>query len=163
MDNTEQIVFKNPKGESFTHQEVAKELFAYMNSDRDSYYKITIGTDSLLYSNLAADFVTAIVIHRVGSGGRYFYRRVLLEKFHTIRDRMLREVMISLDMGKMMVKELKKYKGKEFGLEIHVDIGEKGETKNMIQELTGMIRANNFEPIIKPYSYAATSVADKHT
>ena len=32
----------------------------------------------------------------------------------------------------------------------------------MIQEITGMIRANNFEVKTKPESYAASSVADRH-
>jgi len=32
----------------------------------------------------------------------------------------------------------------------------------MMQELLGMIRANNFEARTKPESYAASSVADRH-
>jgi len=32
----------------------------------------------------------------------------------------------------------------------------------MIQEVVGMIRANNFEARTKPESYAASNVADRH-
>jgi predicted RNase H-related nuclease YkuK (DUF458 family) len=41
-------------------------------------------------------------------------------------------------------------------------VGENGDTKQMVQELVGMIRANNFEVRTKPNSYAASSVADRH-
>jgi predicted RNase H-related nuclease YkuK (DUF458 family) len=43
-----------------------------------------------------------------------------------------------------------------------VDIGENGETKSMINEVMGMVRAHNFESRIKPDSYAASKVADRH-
>ena len=51
----------------------------------------------------------------------------------------------------------------QFNLEIHVDIGENGRTKEMIDEVVGMIIGNGMRVRIKPHAYAATSVADKHT
>ncbi|MEK7506005.1 MAG: ribonuclease H-like YkuK family protein, partial [Patescibacteria group bacterium] len=33
---------------------------------------------------------------------------------------------------------------------------------NLIQEVVGMVRANNFEAKTKPDSYAASKVADRH-
>ncbi len=182
-------------------------------------YKITIGTDSELLTGGKADFVTAVVVHRVGNGGRYFWRRVEAGpvrsnrasgpegthaesvsatsngagKFHTLRDRIIKEVLISLDLGKEVLIELRKLttstviaspygakqsteiasvaslsrndalqSGLHWDFEIHADVGENGETKAMIQEVVGMIRANNFQPITKPGSYAASNVADRH-
>ena len=46
--------------------------------------------------------------------------------------------------------------------EIHIDVGEKGETRTMIQEIVGMVRAHNFEPRTKPLSFGASNVADRH-
>jgi hypothetical protein len=43
-----------------------------------------------------------------------------------------------------------------------VDIGEKGRTKTMIQEVVAMVRASNFEVRVKPESYAASSIADRY-
>jgi hypothetical protein len=51
----------------------------------------------------------------------------------------------------------------QFNLEIHVDIGENGRTKEMIDEVVGMIIGGGMRVRIKPHAYAATSVADKHT
>ncbi len=121
-----------------------------------------IGTDSERLSNNRADFVTAVVVHRLGNGGRYFWRRIEHHSIHTLRDRIIKEALISLDLAKEVLEELKKASAPEFDFEIHVDVGEHGPTKPMIQEVVGMIRANNFEAKTKPESYAASSVADRH-
>ena len=144
-------------------EQVVAEVIRFMRAETERAYKITIGTDSERLSSGRADFVTAIVIHRVGNGARYFWRRLELEKFHTMRDRILKEVLISLDLAKRVLLELEKSPSIPiFDFEIHVDIGENGPTKAMIQEVVGMIRANNFEAQTKPESYAASNVADRH-
>ena len=51
----------------------------------------------------------------------------------------------------------------QFDFEVHIDVGENGATRDMIQELVGAVRANNFEAKTKPDSYAASKVADRHT
>ena len=45
---------------------------------------------------------------------------------------------------------------------IHADVGERGKTKEMVREVVGLIKGNGFEPKIKPYSFAATVVADRY-
>ena len=152
----------NSFGAPLTVSEVIKEIAAFMAADPKQRYKVTIGTDSELLANKSADFVTAVVVHRVGHGGRYFWRRFELGKFHTLRDRMIKEALVSIELAQGVLAELKKAALPEFGFEIHADIGEHGPTRAVIQEVVGMIRANNFEVKIKPYSYAATNVADRH-
>ncbi len=158
MDN---LKFNSYEGTKLTADEVVGEVIDFMNQATDYTYKVMIGTDSQLYNTTKADFVTAVVVHRLGNGGRYFWRREKLSGFHTLRDRMIREALMSLDIAKEILASLKNQKAPEFGFEIHVDVGQNGETKVMIQELVGMIRANNFEVRTKPESYAASSVADK--
>lgn len=158
----EEIKFKSAIGTDHTPEEVASAVLSFMRVDLDRKYAITIGTDSELYNKTSADFVTAIVVHRVGNGARYFWRRIKMNNLHTMRDRILQEVMISLDTAKMILGQLKKLDTPEFSFEIHVDVGENGESRKMIQELVGMIRANDFEAKTKPASYAASSVADRH-
>jgi len=157
--------FSSSLGVRLTAAEVVREVIAYMRAEPTCHYKVTIGTDSELLNTKYADFVTAIVVHRVGAGGRYFWRRFELGKFHTLRDRIIREVMISLDVAKDVLAELKKPTESdlpEFEFEIHADIGANGPTNAVIAEVMGMIRAHNFEPKMKPESYAASNVADRH-
>lgn len=165
----EKILFNSSQGEKLTIKEVVLEIINFIKQDEKRRYKITIGSDSEILPNLDADFVTAVVVHRIGNGGRYFWRRVTHGKFYNLRDRIIQEVVLSLELGKKILLELKKLSNLEWkenspqwDFEIHVDIGEKGETKAMIQEVVGMIRAYDFLPITKPQSYAASNIADRH-
>ncbi len=160
--------FNTSLGLKITMRQVADEIVRFMTAEPKRKYKIMIGTDSERLADGRADFVTAAVVHRVGNGGRYFWRRTQLGKFHTLRDRIIREVLISIDLGKEILVELKKLSDavgegmSEWDFEIHADVGENGPTKAMIQEVVGIIRAHNLEPITKPASYAASNVADRH-
>jgi len=158
-------------GLRLTIEQTVAEIIRFMRDDPRRRYKVTVGTDSERLANGSADFVTAVVVHRVGNGGRYFWRRFQLGKFHTLRDRIIKEVLISLELGKQILSALKELSESatiegsplpQWDFEIHVDIGENGPTKPMIQEVVGMIRASNFEAITKPGSYAASNVADRH-
>ncbi|MEE8131772.1 MAG: ribonuclease H-like YkuK family protein [Candidatus Paceibacterota bacterium] len=155
-------LFNSSFGLKLSAKQVVEELIRFMKADEKRYYKIIIGTDSERYNGAMADFVTAIVVHRVGNGGRYFWRRIGLTKIHTLRDRIIQEVLFSIEIAKEVLTILKDFRAPQFDFEIHVDIGENGETKSMIQEVVGMVRANNFEARTKPDSYAASKVADRH-
>jgi len=159
--------FNSPLGEKLALKEIVKRIVSFMAEAPERKYKITIGTDSELLKNKTADFVTAVVVHRVGNGGRYFWRRAApTGKFHTLRDRIIKEVLISLEAAQLLFKalkeEVKKEPGALWNFEVHADVGDVGPTKVMIQEVTGMVRAYNFEVRVKPESYAASHVADRH-
>ena len=154
-----------------TAGQVVQTISKFIDEDPKREYKIIVGTDSEKRNGDLADFVTAIVVHRVGNGGRYFWRHAEAAKIHTLRDRMTHEVIMSLEIAKDFLQLLQKCSDEfsaqggpalSWDFEIHVDIGENGATKVMIQELVGMIRANNFEVKTKPDSYAASKVADRH-
>lgn len=155
-------LFNSAFGLCLSPDQVVQEIIRFMLADDKRRYKVVIGTDSERAGDDLADFVTAIVVHRVGNGGRYFWRRVELNKFHTLRDRIIKEVMLSLDVAQDFLGFFKNHNAPHFDFEIHADIGENGETSSMIQEVVGIIRAHNFEAKTKPDSYAATKVADRH-
>ena len=154
--------FNSSLGLRLTVEETVQEIIRFMRADLRRHYRIMIGTDSERLAGNQADFVAAIVIHRVGNGGRYFWRRVETGKFYTLRDRIIKEVLISLDIARDVLAELRKFSLPEFDFEIHADIGENGPTSPMIQEVVAMIRANNFAARTKPESCAASHIADRH-
>ena len=155
-------LFNTSLGIKLDVKQMIKEISRFMAEDKNRHYKIIIGSDSDGHNEKMVDFVTAIVVHRVGNGGRYFWRGVEFSKFHTLRDRIIQEVLLSIETAKELLIILKTLEVPQFDFEIHVDIGENGETKSMMQEVIGMIRAYNFEARVKPESYAATKVADRH-
>lgn len=161
------LLFQSSFGLKLDVNQVVKEIVRFIKAEPKYSYKIIIGTDSEQLLDKSADFVTAVVVHRMGNGGRYFWRRTDPPagggKFHTLRDRIIQEVLLSLDVAKEVLTILKNEPAiTNWDFEIHADVGENGETKTLIQEVVGMIRANNFEAKTKPESYAASKVADRH-
>ena len=149
-------------GLRLTVKQVVEEVVSFMRADLRRRYRVTIGTDSELLKDKKADFVTAVVVHRIGNGGRYFWRRIESEKVYGLRDRIIKEVLMSLDIAKGVLAELKQFPLPEFEFEIHADVGTNGPTSPLIQEVVSMIRANNFNAKTKPESYAASNVADRY-
>ncbi|MCX6702341.1 MAG: ribonuclease H-like YkuK family protein [Candidatus Wolfebacteria bacterium] len=155
-------LFNSSLGEKMNPRQIAREIIGFMKKDEARRYKIIIGSDSEGHNGSPADFVTAVVVHRVGNGGRYFWRRTEFGKFFNLHDRIIQEVILSIEVAQEILENLKSLNAPDFSFEIHVDVGEKGETKVMIQEVLGMVRAYNFEARVKPESYAASNVADRH-
>ena len=154
----------SPSKGRLTFDEMLTELRAYMAEDTKRSYDIVIGTDS--HEHLKTDFVTAIVVHRIGNGGRYFWVREQVSNMHTLRERIYSEALRSLEAAEQMSNGLYAIFAQSeqtFNLEIHVDIGEFGETREMIKEVVGMIIGNGYKVKMKPYAYGAFVVADRHT
>lgn len=135
--------------------------FVLASSDHD--YRLIVGTDSLPSAGGQVYLVTAIVLHRVGNGGIYFWQRQLTGRLVTLRDRMYAEALTSIATAQKLeaMPELKPWLRQN--IEIHVDVGEFGPTREMIQELVGMIVAHGYAAKTKPESFAASKVADRHT
>ena len=154
--------FRSSLGMQMSPDQVIENIVRFMNVDNTRKYTIIIGSDSLQLAPGVADFVTAIVCHRVGNGGIYFWRGSQHKGHKTLRDRIWHEVLLSLDIAKDFLERMKGKTVPTFDFEVHIDVGERGPTRELIQELVGIVRANNFEARVKPQSYAASSIADRH-
>jgi predicted RNase H-related nuclease YkuK (DUF458 family) len=126
-------------------------------------YELIIGTDSLLYNEHKAEFVSAIVVHRKRSGGIYFWSKRHETNMYSLRQRIFQEALLSLRLAEKLIEKLKSLNILDFNLSIHVDVGPNGETKKMVNEIVGMIKGSGFDVKTKPESYGASSVADRHT
>ena len=158
----ERPLFNSSFGLKLNSEQVVRAISDFIALDPKREYKIIVGSDSEKRPADKADFVTAIVVHRVGNGGRYFWRHLESGNIHTLRDRMWQEVLLSIELSKELAVLLKNAGLEKCAFEVHVDVGENGATKTMIQELVGAVRANNFEAKTKPESFAASKVADRH-
>jgi hypothetical protein len=163
---SELSVFFSPSKGALDLGGVMKEIADYLAEDPKRTYKIIIGTDSQLQGDIA-DFVTAIVVHRLGRGGRYFWQKTTKGNFFSLRQRIYEEVNYSLAMAQKVVEALNGFLPEDVlpsrGLEIHVDVGENGETKELVKEVVNIVRGNGFHVKTKPESFGASKVADKHT
>ena len=150
--------------------EVISSIKLFLESDINAKYSLIIGTDSHEKvdgtGKKMINLVTAIVVYRQGFGGQYFWKRRYHYNIHTLRDKIYAETMDSLNFAIMFVPEFQKSlngKSLKYDLEIHVDVGEHGQTREMIKEVVGMITGNGFVAKTKPQAYGASYVADKHT
>lgn len=169
--------------------ELIEEIAKYINQKPEAKYKITVGSDS--QGSNETQFVTAISILRVGSGGRYFWSKTEKTFCPTLRDRIYKETMHSITFVQELKSKLKEKLGEEFfwparnatlarnasrsdasgqsvaggdnQIKVHLDVGENGPTKDFIDGVVGMVRGFGFEAIIKPDSYSAFVLADRHT
>ena len=144
--------------------EVVADVAEFINEDAASQYKVVVGTDSEHNgSPQTADFVSVVVVHRLGRHGRYFWRRLNSIKTFDRHDRILKEAAYSLELAQQIVGQLRtRLADRLYDFEIHLDIGHNGPTKALIQEMVGMITGSGFTARIKPDSYAANKVADRH-
>lgn len=166
----------NGKFHSLTHgdldiNEVINFIKLFLEEDPNAKYSIVIGTDSQEKTNTnngkkIVNLITAVVVYRKGFGGKYFWKKILNSNIHTLREKIYAETFTSLEFAANFVPFLKKAlngKSPNYDLEIHVDVGEHGPTRDMIREIVGMVNGNGFVAKTKPYSYGASYIADKHT
>jgi len=166
-------IFYNPTRGNLLVKEVIEEMLNYMEAKPEKFYDIIVGCDSS--SGEDPHFPVALAILRVGEGGRFFLKKIkysasVNKKFIHWKNRILEEVLLScelaLSLRENFEKEIHSLQNKNLHYQfryIHADIGENGQTKDMIKELTGLIRGNGFEPKIKPEAYVASVVADRYS
>lgn len=159
--------FISPSVGKLTIKEMVGELVGFINEEPSNFYRLVIGTDSKsqrVKKGERLDLVTAVVIHRKGKGGRYFWQRNKKDKINSLRDKIYTETLFSLDFAEVLVPQLQKQlNGEPYELEIHIDVGQNGSTREMIKEVVGMVNGNGYTAKTKPESYGAFVVADKHT
>jgi len=108
-------------------------------------------------------FVTAIIIHRIGKGGRFYYRKQRTRSMDSLRQRIYYETSLSLEVAARLTEKLAQNNEQRLNVEIHLDVGEKGETREIIKEVVGMVIGSGYDARIKPDSYGATTIADRFT
>ena len=157
--------YHSPTKGAMDLKEVIREIAFFISEEPKNKYQIIIGTDS--NGGPVLEFVTALIIYRVGRGGRYFWKRSKQKKVPTLRDKIYQEVTFSVATAQEILENLKTQVKKDlispYDLEIHIDVGKKGKTRNMIKEVVAIVEGNGFSAKTKPNAYGASNVADKYT
>ena len=125
---------------------------------------VYIGTDSFFIKNKCI-FSTAICLYGADNqqGGRYFYTKTKLNKnqFPELSLRMIKEAENTIALANNIIENVPDAK-----LELHLDISpqETNEgTSHLANMLVGYVKGSGYECKIKPYAFAAASIADKHS
>lgn len=116
---------------------------------------VHIGTDSL-QTGRSTQFVTVVVILTPQKGGRVAYRREVVPRITSLRERLLTEVWKSVDLGLQFTSIV------AGELTVHIDANPVVAYKSSayVQELVGLVVGQGFKALIKPESWAASHAAD---
>lgn len=165
MSDTEKIFESQSKIGRLSLQEVLVEIARYIAAKPTNHYEIIIGSDSAGVTGRPVSIVTALTVRRIGNGGCYFYMRSVPKMYHHMRDRIYAETMASITLAQELRGRLRELLGEDIFWkdQIHIDVGEQGLSRSFVDEVAGMVRGFNFTAVIKPDSYVASSVADRHT
>lgn len=153
--------FYSPTKGAMTFYDVLNDMVNYIEQSPHDRYRIMVGTDSQLGEETC--FVTAVIIHREGKGARYYWTREVDPTPYRLRQRIFYEASRSLALASELTGWLAENGLADLDVEIHLDIGEHGQTRDLIKEVVGMVVGSGFDARIKPDSYGASKVADKYT
>ncbi len=145
--------------------QMIEDIATFVDEEPGSFYRLVIGTDSQarrINGKSEIDYVSAIIVHRIGKGARYYWRKEKGEN-KLLRDKIYTETLMSLDVAQSIVPKIRSViSPTKYDFEIHIDVGPLGPTRDMIREVVGMVNGNGFIAKTKPESWGASSVADKH-
>lgn len=157
--------FKSWTKGTLTLDRVFDEIIVYIHAQPERRYQIIVGSDSEARSPVS--LVTAVTVWRVGNGAVHFWVESEKKAFRTLRDRIYEEAMQSLTLAQEIRSGLRDRLGEEFlwdeKIQVHLDVGVNGPTRDLIDQVVGMVKGFGFQPVIKPDAFGASQVADRHT
>ncbi|MCD6102726.1 MAG: ribonuclease H-like YkuK family protein [Thermotogaceae bacterium] len=133
----------------------AKKLIASFAGSEE--LRFFVGTDSDARDGRII-FATVLVAYKVGKGATYFYTTKRVNRHYDMSSRLLEETHLSIEMA-TLVREL-------FGFdntEVHLDIGYNGASRDVLSSAVGYVKGMGFSFKLKPWAFAATKVAHRHT
>jgi hypothetical protein len=166
MAKAKNKIFISPTRGEVSISKMVEEIAGFVDEEPASFYRLIIGTDSQTRRNNGKseiDYVTAVVVHRIGRGARYYWKKEKKNKIPVLRDKIYTETLMSLDAAQEIVPSIREtISPTKYDFEIHIDVGPLGPTRDMIKEVVGMVNGSGYEARTKPESWGASSVADKH-
>ncbi|MFA5312890.1 MAG: ribonuclease H-like YkuK family protein [Methanomassiliicoccales archaeon] len=137
------------------------DIVKFVNDHRDNHF--FIGTDSQNYAKKkqVCVFTSVLIAYKMGKGGIIITHIDKVSRIESLRQRLLMEAMRSLEVGWF----LNQHVPSKSIIGIHLDVNaslrfKSGQYKD---ELVGLIMAQGFNALVKPNSWAASTVADSKT
>lgn len=154
------MYFISPTKGRLSMEEMLQDISDFIVAHPRDTYRLTIGTDS--QPGEITCFVTAVIIHREGKGARFYYTKKHQKHQTSFRQRIFSEASQSLSLAGSIIDFFAVFSSR-LTVEIHLDVGEQGKTRELIQQVVAMVNTSGFLARVKPLSYAASKVADRFT
>jgi hypothetical protein len=131
------------------------ELKALMREDPAR--EVVIGTDSQ-NDGRYTEYITVVIVLLPGKGGRCFFTRERVPRIRSLRERLMKEVWMSVELGI----ELNPVIPETSRLTVHIDANPdtKFKSSDVVQEMVGLVLGQGFGAVTKPDAWAASHAAD---
>ncbi|GAB6184417.1 ribonuclease H-like YkuK family protein [Thermodesulfovibrio hydrogeniphilus] len=160
-ESLQRFYFNSPTFGYISFEQVFEKIVEFIKKEPEKKYSLIVGSDS--FPGEETVFVTAIIVHRKGAGGIYFYRKTRHEKMENLKLRIFTEASLSLEIAEILKKKLSENGLSSLPVEIHLDVGKNGATRTLVKEVIKMIVGSGYIAVTKPDSFGASKVADRHT
>jgi uncharacterized protein len=168
------MIFKYPKGKTMEQEQqwrklngqriqqpIEDEVNDVLMREREAGHdlKVCIGTDSQVKGKIT-EFATVIVFIRKGKGGFMYIHNEISQQKMSIKQRMLTEVAMSIDIAYKLCNIFSRY---SVDMEVHADINTNPSFKSndALKEAMGYILGMGFAFKAKPHAFASSSCANK--
>ncbi len=167
------LCFFNSRQKNMSISDVIDQIKRFIQEDPASTYRLAIGTDSQVVGQKTV-FATAVHVHRVGKGSwGCISKSVIRRRVTNTKEKIAMEISLTLnlvlqfsdqtltDIYDLILPHMEK--GADLIFEAHLDIGKNGATRQLIKEMVSYFSGVGVSTKIKPYSYAATSYANRYS
>lgn len=155
--------FISPTHGEVTFEKMLEKIHQFFRRYPNEEARLIIGTDSTSpVKGRQIDYYTVVVAWALGHGGIYFYTHLCGPYTPSMEQRISQEAGYSILLASIIEPDASKTSFPECKLSIDVDVGEEGETREIIKAILGMIRGSGYEANHKPDTVACR-VAHKCT
>lgn len=155
------VVWKTPSRGNYDFDKMIESIREYISEEKNIKHQIIIGADSQSFrADDITKYVTVVIVRRPGKGAQYYVATEKEPIAKSLRQKIWHEVMSLYETLKILEEE---FKDLDIELIPHVDVGENGNTQVLIKEVTSIFLAEGYNVQIKPHSYGASGVANKHS
>jgi predicted RNase H-related nuclease YkuK (DUF458 family) len=160
----ENIRFKNTSNpdQDFSIEDIIQKIKDWINEDTYSTYEIIVGTDSL-YRKKYTVFSSVVIIHRIGHEARFWFTQTREKMPQSIPVRLMKEVYDSVSIIQALLDSDLKQMVAEENWAVHCDVGMKGESRQIINQVVGYVTGQGLKCEYKPDAAIASNVADRFT
>ncbi len=163
--------FFNSMQKNMSFADVIASIKYFIRVNPDSKFRLAVGTDSQVKGKYTC-FITGIHMHRIGQGAWCCITKMIEHKRYTsLKEKIEKETLLTYEIANMLNEQLMealydfsaKYKNFDCKLEAHIDVGTKGETRNLVKEMTGYFESMDIDAKIKPDSFVASTYANRYS
>ena len=140
------------------------DIIKWRIGDEYDQWLVTPGVDSQAHKTKTR-VVETVVAYKNKKGGFIFRRTHKAKLFHDLRSKIYYETQTVLDLAKMLTEGMIE-KDILCHFILHLDLGDDEKnckTYALQPEIRGWVESLGFEVRFKPFSYSASSVADKYS